>query len=373
MAKYFWALFVVALGSVACLAQNFPVREALEPYVKNGDLPGIVTVIATKDSVLQIDAIGECNLENKTPMSENTLFWIASQSKPITAVAVMMLVDEGKLSLTEPVTTYLPELAGLKVIAEQNEKHTLLVSVTTPITLEHLLSHTSGMVWVPPLQQKFGIDVLPLSQSLTTCLMTPLKSQPGTEYSYSNMGVNVAATVVERVSGMPFETFLEKRLFEPLGMKETTFWPTSEQLERLALVYRLDKEAGKLVSTPISQLTYPLDNRDIRFPEAAGGLFSTPKELVRFYQMLQGNGIYDGKRILSEEAVREIQKEHPAGLNTHYGLCVSTGGGVYGHGGACGTDSKVNTNNGRVLLYFIQEEGLPKAGEARDAFFRLVQ
>jgi len=365
-------LFVIFLLNPAVFAQDFPVRETLESYVKSGDLPGMVTIIATQDKILQVDTLGFSNIEKQTPMSESTVFWIASQSKPVTAVAVMILVDEGKLFLTEPVTTYLPELGELRVIAEQDDEHTLLVPLERPITLEHLLSHTSGMVWAPPLQLKFGIDVLPLSKSLMTCAMTPLQSQPGTKYSYSNMGINMAATVVERVSGMPFEAFLEKRIFEPLGMKETTFYPTAEQLERQALVYRFDKEQGKLVATPNRELTYPLDDKKIRFPEAAGGLFSTPRELVRFYQMLQGNGVYDGKRILSEEAVREIRKRHPDGLEINYGLGVVTNGKVFGHGGACGTDSMVNTNNGRVILYFIQEEGLAKAGEAREAFFRIA-
>jgi CubicO group peptidase (beta-lactamase class C family) len=372
MKKWILSCILFFTGIVLSFSQGFPVKEALQPYISRGDIAGVVTMIATKDKVLQTDALGYSNLETQTPMNAGSFFWIASQSKPIAAVAVMILVDEGKLALNDPAIQYLPELSQLRVIAEQDDKHTLLVPPDKPITIEHLLSHSSGMIWVPPLQQKFGIDMLPFSQALTTCLMTPLASQPGTKYSYSNMGVNIAATIVERVSGMVYEDFLKRRVFDPLGMKETTFWPSPEQQKRLALVYRMDKKSGKLVPAKIGQLNYPLDNKDIRFPEAAGGLFSTPNELVRFYQMLANGGKYGNVRILSEQAVQEIQKQHPADLDSHYGLCVGISDGVFGHSGACGTDSKINTKNGRVMLYFIQEEGLPQASEVRDTFFKIA-
>jgi CubicO group peptidase (beta-lactamase class C family) len=352
---------------------KFPVKETLEPYVKNGDLAGIVTVIADKDKILQLNTLGYADLEQKRPITEDSLFWIASQSKPVTAVAAMILVDEGKLNLDDPVTKYLPELKDLKVIKEQNEKETILVPVDKPITLRHVLSHTSGMVYLPILQAKNKIDILPFSQALYTCAMTPLKAQPGTAHIYSNMGVDIAATVVERVSGLPFETFLEQRLFEPLGMKDTTFFPTTEQLQRLVIAYTQDKDTGKLIPERIGQLSYPLDNRPARYAEAGGGLFSTPKNLVRFYQMLQGKGEFQGKRILKPESVEEIAKKQTGDLPNGYGLCTATGGGSFGHGGAYGTESKVDTKTGLVLLYIVQEVRLPKAGEARSAFFQAVK
>ncbi len=377
MKKLLLVLPLVLLFTTALIAQqppvNFPVKEAVEPFVADGGIAGAVAVIADKDKVLQLDAFGYANLEDKVPMNGDTPVWIASQSKPITAVAVMMLVDEGKLDLDKPITDYLPELKDLRVGVKQEDGNTLLVPVDKPITLRMLLSHSSGMVWVPPLQQKHRIDVLPFSKAITTCVMTPLKSQPGTEHSYSNMGVNIAATAVERVSGMPFEDFLQKRLFDPLGMKDTTFWPTPEQVKKLAIIYRKDKESGKLVPVPNGQLTYPLEDRQIRYPEAAGGLFSTPNDLVKFYQMLLGKGEYHGVRFLKPESVEEIAKKQPGHLPQGYGLGVGTGGGVFGHGGACGTDSKVDTNLNLTYLWFVQEQGLPEAGKAREAFFKVVR
>jgi CubicO group peptidase (beta-lactamase class C family) len=354
----------------AISAQNIPVKELLQPYIDSGDLPGVVTVIATKDKILQLDAVGFADIETKRPMTSDTLFWMASQTKLVTAVAVMMLVEEGKLSLDEPVTTYLPELKDLRVIAEQDEKRTVLVSPDKSITLRMLLSHTAGMIFITPFQRKFGIDSLSISKALNTFVMTPLAHQPGTKYLYSNIGIDVAATAVEQVSGMPFETFLEKRLFEPLGMKETTFFPTAEQVQRLAKPYRLDNETKKLTETKIFFLTYPVENQTIRFPEGGGGLFSTPTEWIRLYQMLAGEGTFDGKKILSQKSVLEIRTKQTGELPNNYGLGVNVSDHVFGHGGSHGTDSKLDVNSGRIVQYFIQQENLPKAGESQQKIFK---
>ncbi|MDR2706006.1 MAG: beta-lactamase family protein [Planctomycetaceae bacterium] len=353
-------------------AQNVPVKATLQPYIDAGELPGVVTVITTRDKILQIDAIGYADLETKRPMNSETIFWMASQTKVVTAVAVMMLVEEKKLSLDEPATTYIPELRNLRVIAEQNEQKTVLVPTERPVTLRMLLSHTAGTVFITPFQQKHGIDSLPTEKALTDFITTPLAHQPGTKYLYSNVGIDIAAAIVERVSQTPFETFLEKRIFEPLGMKETSFWLTPEQMTRLAKPYRLDKENKTLVETKIFFLTYPLENRANRFPEGGGGLFSTPTEWVRFYQMLAGEGTFNGKQILTPESVREIRTKQTGDLPNNYGLGVNIGGSVFGHGGSHGTESKLDTKTGRIVQYFIQQENLPKAGEAQNTFIKMA-
>ena len=354
-------------------ADKFPVAETLEPYIKNGELPGVVTIIADKDTVLQVDTLGYADVESERPMASDTVFWIASQTKPVTAVAVMILVDEGKLSLTEPITKYLPELADLKVAIVKEDECTVLVPVDKPITLEMLLSHTAGFEFLTPFQSKHRIDSLPMSQFVTTAVMTPMRTQPGTAYHYSNIGINLAGAAVERVAGMPFEDFLEKRLFEPLGMKETTFFPDEEQLKRLATAYSLDRGRTKLVPARggFADFTASLPNHQVRYAEPGGGLFSTPNDLVKFFQMLQSNGEFNGKRILSEAAVKEIQAKHTGSLNVPYGLGVTTNNGEYGHGGALGTEAVVNTRNGRVLLYFIQHQGLEKSEEAKRKFYEV--
>lgn len=351
------------------VGQDVPVKKLLEPYVESGDIPGAVTVIATKEKVLQIDCVGYADLESKRSMTENTVFWMASQTKPVTAVAVMMLVEEGKLSLDEPITKYIPELGGLFVISELDDQKLDLVRPDKPITLRMLLSHTAGTSFISLMQQRHGIDCLPTEKALTSYLMTPLLHQPGTKYLYSNVGINIAATAVERVGGMPFEDFLQIRLFEPLGMNETTFWPSADQMKRLAKAYRQDKETKKFSEIKIHFLTYPLEDRMHRFPEGGGGLFSTPTDWVRFYQMLAGEGIFEGKRILSEKSIQEIRTKQTGDLGGSYGLGVAIGGNHFGHGGSHGTDSRITLDSGRIGMYFIQQEGLPKAGEAQNAFF----
>jgi CubicO group peptidase (beta-lactamase class C family) len=281
----------------------------------------------------------------------------------------MILVDEGKLSLTEPVAKHLPELANFKVISERDGNRTVLVPIDTPITMKMLLNHTAGLEFLTPFQQKHAVDSLPMDQHVTTIVMTPLRTQPGTAYHYSNIGTTLAGAVVEQVAGMPFEEFLTKRIFEPLGMTETTFFPDADLLARLATTYSFDRERSQLVPSQTNLITYPLTER--RFAEPGAGLFSTPNDLVKFFQMLQGNGEFNGKRILSEAAVKEIRTRQTGELNVPYGLNVTTNNGVFGHGGALGTDAQVNTNNGRVLLYFIQHQRLAKSEEAKQQFFRI--
>src|SRR5262249_1112701 len=152
-----------------------------------------------------------------------------------------------------------------------------------PPTVRHLLSHTSGMPFRSAMEQP-TLDRLTLRDCVLSYAMTPLGSEPGTEYQYSNAGINTAGRIIEVVSGMPYETFLQKRLFDPLGMKDTTFWPTEEQLKRLAKAYRPKDKSG-LEETTITQLQYPLADRN-RKPMPAGGLFSTASDVGRFCQMI---------------------------------------------------------------------------------------
>ena len=364
--SFFFAFVLIAFAVSA--ADKFPVAEGLAPYVNNGELPGVITIIADKDGVVQFNAVGYADIESQRPMKEDTVFWIASQTKTVTAAAVMILVDEGKLSLDDPVTKYLPELNDLKVVVEKGADRTVLVPVDKPITVRMLLSHTAGLDFLTPFQGKHKIDSLSLSQVVTTVAMTPLRSQPMTEYSYSNIGISVAGAVVERVAGVPFEEFLAKRIFEPLEMKETTFFPTPDQLERLATAYAFDKEQGKLIPTQSAFLTYPPGEKG-RYAEPGGGLFSTAHDFIKFYRMLLCNGELNGRRILSEAAVKEIHTKQTGSLPHTYGLCVQTLHGVYGHGGALGTESVNNLNTGRCLLFFLQVSGVEKWAEAKKKFY----
>jgi CubicO group peptidase (beta-lactamase class C family) len=345
------------------------VAAALQPFVDNHALAGAVTLVADRDKVLSLEAVGFADIAANKPMKTDALFWIASQSKPITATALMMLVDEGKVKLDDPAEKYLPEFAGLWLTVEKDGNHMLLKKPKHAITVRNILSHTSGMPFASALEQP-TLDLLPLRVGARSYAMTPLLFEPGSRYQYSNAGINTAGCILEVVSGMPYEEFLQKRLFGPLGMKDTTFWPNEEQLARLAKSYRPNGDKTGLEETTITQLKYPLNDRK-RQPMPAGGLFSTADDLARFCQMVLGGGVFKGKRYLSEAAVKQMtSKQTGDALKEGYGLGWSTGGGTFGHGGAYSTNMTIDPKRGLILVFMVQHAGFPKNGGQSGGAFR---
>jgi CubicO group peptidase (beta-lactamase class C family) len=203
---------------------------------------------------------------------------------------------------------------------------------------------------------------LSLRDAAKSYAMTPLQSEPGTKYQYSNAGINTAGRIIEVVSSMPYEEFLDKRLFGPLGMKDTTFWPNEDQLKRLAKPYKPNKDKNDLEETTIGQLKYPLNDRK-RQPMPAGGLFSTADDVGRFCQMMLNGGVVNGKRILSEDAVKQMTtKQTGDAVKDNYVLGWSAGGDNFGHGGALSTNMTVNTKYGLVMVFLVQHAGFPGDG-----------
>ena len=203
-----------------------PFAAKFQPLVDNHTLAGAVCLVATKDRILDEEAIGYADLETKKPMSFDNEFWIASMTKPMTATALMMLVDEGKVKIDDPVENYLPEFKGQTVSGSKDEPP---VPANHPILVREILSHTSGMVNLPerPVPGTLALHVQSYSES-------PLGAQPGTHFLYANANINTAGRIVEVVSGMPYEKFMQERIFTPLGMNYTTFQPDAAQMERLA-------------------------------------------------------------------------------------------------------------------------------------------
>jgi CubicO group peptidase (beta-lactamase class C family) len=337
---------------------------ALQPFVEKQTLAGAVVLVANKDKTLALEAVGYADVENKTPMKTDALFWIASQSKAITAAAVMLLVDDGKLSLDDPVEKHLPEFKEVKYKGDKPK---------TTITIRHLLSHTSGLPFKSA-AEKPTLDVLTLKDAAASYARTPLHSEPGTKYEYSNAGINTAGRIIEVVSGTPYETFLDKRLLGPLGMKDTTFWPSEQQLKRLAKAYKPNKNKDGLEATTIDQLKYPLSDRK-RQPMPAGGLFSTASDVGRFCQMMLNEGTHDGERILSKSSVKEMtKKQTPKALKVNYGLGLSTGPDGFGHGGAFATNMNVDVKRGLVTVFLVQHAGFHgDGGKALGAFRKAAE
>ncbi len=182
----------------------------------------------------------------------------------------------------------------------------------------------------------------------------PLQSQPGDKYAYGTQSMNIAARVVEIVSGMPYEDFLQKRFFDPLGMKETTFWPSEAQIARLAGAYGPNKQKNGYARGNVGFLNKPLSDRAHRFPEAGGGLFSTTHDIFRYGLMLANDGELDGKRYLSHAAMDELRKEQTGKTKVNYSLGYHLRNGMFGHDGAYGTDLSVHPKTGLVAIFMIQ-------------------
>lgn len=334
------------------------------PVVEAGHLAGAVVLVTDPRAVVLEEAAGMADREDGRPMTADSLFWIASMTKPMTAAAVMILVDEGRISLDDPVAATIPEFQDLWVIAERSgegagEKR-ILVRPTRPITIRDCLCHTSGLPFSSVVERP-TLDAVPLATAVRSYAAMALEFQPGTAYRYSNAGINTAGRIVEVVSGMPYERFLEQRLLRPLGMHDTTFWPAGSSIGRIARSYRANGDKTALEPVGIGQLAEPYGSAN-RHPMPGGGLFSTAGDCGRFCRMLLNRGVGDdGERVLSEAAVAELtRRQTPAGIPESYGLGFSVGGdGSFGHGGAHATNMTVDPARKLAVVWMVQDAGSP--------------
>jgi CubicO group peptidase (beta-lactamase class C family) len=351
------------------------IHEAVQGFVDQGEIAGAVTMVVDKERVLHLDAAGFADLASQTALTTEHLFWIASMTKPVTAICVMMLVDEGKISLAEPISNYLAQMKELKTADGEPVSMSLLQT----------LNHTSGMGELPA-----PYSDLSLAGAADKYARMPVEFAPGTRWQYSQSGINTAARIVEVVSGLSFERFLQERLCEPLGLRDTTFYLSQNQHRALAKSYARTPE-GRLEEAPIFLLAgkQPTDHQ--RLPAANAGLFSTAADYGKICQMLLAGGVWQGRRILSEAAVRALGTPTTGDLVTGFtsgnawgvGCCVvrepqgptaMLSKGSYGHGGAYGTQAWIDPRRGRAFLLFVQRANFPNADatELRTVFQRLA-
>lgn len=338
------------------LLATTPISSVLDSLVEKQVVPGVVVLAADKGRTLGIETAGTADVSRKKPMRENTVFWIASMTKPITAAALMMLVDEGKIHLDDPVSKFLPELQDPWLVIERDVDHVLMKRPKNTMTVRTLLNHTSGLPAFSKVEDSQGkFAVLPLWLATRSYSSLPLESEPGSKWSYCNAGFNAAGRIIEVASGMSYEAFLRERLFNPLGMKDTTFSPTNRQLDRLAKSYRPKKDGAGFEEVSMLQAEHPLTAKR-RDPWPAGGLFSTASDIGRFCQMMLNGGVRGDRRLLSESAVRQMTTNQVAeNGGNRYGLGWFLGvEGAYLHMGAHGTNMIVYPKHQLVVVILLE-------------------
>ena len=320
------------------------IRPVMQNYVDDGRIPGFLTIVARHGKIVHFETIGRRDIENNKPIEADTIFRIHSMSKPITSVAVMMLYEEGHFQLDTPVSKFIPEFENMKVY---NEDQTEILDAKKAVTIKHLLTHTAGLIYDwgnESLDKRYQEANLfqpgtPLGDTIKKLGEIPLAHEPGEKWTYG-VSTDVLGYLVEVVSGMPFEEFLQTRLFELLGMVDTAFSVPVEKLDRFAAVYELtthkgmkggkdkekkmddgkDKEKGmkgdKKEKMKLKRVDKDprLASGEIRFfPGGGGGLVSSASDYMRFCQMLLNGGELDGVRILKRETVERMHYPHHDG------------------------------------------------------------
>ena len=344
-----------------------PVAKAMQPLVDEHIMAGAVTVIATKDRVLDTEAFGYADVATKRPMAPEDIFWIASMSKPMTTTAFMMLVEEGKVSLDDLVQKYIPSFANVMVRPPKGLEPAPPSKPVHPITIREILSHNSGLTFSVPEEKRRRWICCRSAQRVDDYAKNPLAAQPGTEFIYANAGINTIGRIIEIVSGMPYDQFMQKRIFDPLGMTHTTFYPGPQQTACLPVSYKSNAAKDALEVVSITQLTLPFDDHAKRYPVPAGGLFSTAADCTTFIQMIANGGVYKGKRLVSEDSVRKLTtKQTSQQTKTFYGLGYSIINDKIGHNGAYKTDMFLMPKSGLITIFLVQQSGnWPRDGNSR--------
>jgi len=358
LASCFFCLPV--LGQKAATEKKAPpkieaINQAMEAFVGDGTISGAVTLVGHRGKTVHLGAVGLSDVEKAKEMKPATLFAIASMTKPIVATGVLLLQDEGKLNVDDQVAKYIPAFASMKLKdgTPANRK----------ITIRDCITHTSGLVG----KQIFAEPTL--EAGVNELAKRKLAFQPGSKWQYSP-GLNVAGRVIEIVSKQPLEKFLQERLFDPLQMKQTTFFPDKKMVRRVATLYGLDgdkklkEEEGFLGNLA-----------EIKAPNPSGGLISSARDMHRFYQMILRGGKFRKKQIVSNAAVQMMTSRQTGDLKTGFtpGNCWGLGWcivqepqevtgmlskGTFGHGGAFGTQGWVDPKTKTVYVLMIQRKGL---------------
>ncbi len=376
----FRKLTILAVTMLACMtafAGNKPkdskthfAYDVLAPYVQSGQLPGAISVFY-KDGMQETCCIGYADAASKRPIKLSSAFMQCSQTKGFCGVTIAKLVEEGRISLDDPVSKYLPEFAELWVLDGEKDGVKTLHKAKNVLTIRMVLNHTGGFPFEISAKRN---DVrgggwsggAPLRQVASIAAASPILFEPGTSVAYSNTGIDIGAAVVEVVTGMKWEQYLKQEVLDPLGMKSSWFWPTDRQIAKKVELYEYKENAPAEWREEMGQQQRPYNDSHV-FASAGAGLWTTAEDQLKFYKMLMNLGVGEnGVRILKEETVKSILavSTRPEAFDGYsLGLTapkVDGEGEWFGHGGAWGTNCIVNWHTRELILWVVQSAGGPQ-------------
>jgi CubicO group peptidase (beta-lactamase class C family) len=351
------------------------IPQRMKSFVDQQIVAGAVTLVAHGSDVVEFDATGMADVAAGHPMRKDSIFQIMSMTKPVTAVGIMMLAEEGKLALRDPVDLYLPEFKNLRVATTVGPDAVRMAIPNHAITIRDLLTHTAGIQDYPgpPAIRDYPQTMnVSLDEVVRQLAKQPLLFQPGTQWSYSSPGIEILGRIIEVCSGEKYVDYITEHILRPLGMKDSFFFPPPDKVERIAMVYA--HKDGKLVPAPGSILGGdPARHRHgAIFPAPGWGLYSTAEDLLHFYRMMLNDGVYEGHRYLSPFSVHVMTEPQTTGIQpvgwmrgSDYGLAwevvtdplgelAGHSIGTYGHGGAFGTQGWIDPNNDLISIMLIQ-------------------
>ena len=377
------------------------INSMLDEAISKEQVPGLVAMIVKDGKVIYHEAKGFADVESNQPMEKNSIFRIASQTKAITSTAIMILWEEGKFKLDDPISKYIPEFKNPQVLNTFRYADTTFTTrpSSREITIRHLLTHTSGLGYgvidgderMKMIYHKAGVvdlfttEKVTIEESVKRLAKLPLHHEPGTKYTYSE-GLDVLGYLVEIISGKPFDVFLKERIFDPLGMNDTRFYINESQAPRLVTVHT--RKDNKWASYPVTfyDPAYPKSGAKTFFSGGAG-LSSTTEDYAKFLQMYLNGGIYNGKRILSPHTIHTMMQNqvgdlwngdryHGIGFGVVTDRGVATGGmgskGTFDWGGYFNTQYFADPETGIIGLIFKQTSGAGNGDETGWKFRQMV-
>lgn len=365
------------------------ISERMKEFESRGQVAGTVTLLQRHGVLAHFEATGWADIEAKKPMQRDTIFQIMSMTKPITGIAIMMMAEEGKLRLTDPVERHLPEFRGQMMIVSRDGDKLVLQKPPRPITIRDLMTHTSGMIGEPPASTgPLMINMsMPLDRAVAIYAQQPLDFEPGTKWQYSNTGLATLGRIVEVLSGMKYEEFLAKRIFEPLGMVDSHVFLPESKHARLAALYTV--ENGRMVKAGADVLAG--DPMKFRKGAVYSGpefsVYSTAADLAKLYQMMLNKGTYDGKRLLSAASVETMSSVQSGDVKAGWdigdafgltwevtrdpiGTLTGLSKGAFHHGGAFSTFGYIDPKKDLIGVYMTQWDG-PDGKIPRETFVQM--